>query len=375
MDPVSVYEVEMEPSDYKWWKRHVGTERYFPAELRIGDQRWPLFIGYRGRFSRFCPKPSYELVFESAAFGGHGRLHLNAAYYDPSLLRCRLAFDLFASLGVPAPETKHIWLLMNGHPMGLYTAVEAIDGHWLARRGEAGGAVYYGVGSGGTFGLIDRRTGKPKRHLAQGYEKCYPADDDFSELEQLLLQITLPTDEAFEAEIASVLDLQAVLRWLAGVVFISHTDGLVQNYALIRGADGRWQISPWDCDGTWGRCPDGSRLPADYVGLSGDGGNYLAARLLLAPRWRTCYLDLWEELLDTHFRPEAITDRLATIYGEIRTLALSDRMKRLGNGTFLREPNRIRHYARERAAFLAKSLAHWRATPGLLSAVGVGQSR
>ena len=361
MTAIRTYELEMDPSDLRWFASHLGTDRCFPAELRIGGDRWPVWMGYRGRFSRWCDKPSYDLWFsDEDQFHGRTRLHLNAAYYDPSLLRGRFSLDLFRSLGVPTPEAWHVWLVLGGRPQGVYTAIEGVNATWLARRGITGSPIYYGVGRHGNFGLMDMRTGKPKRDLARGYEKCYPFDDDFSDLKALIQAISLPDDPEFEAGIDTVVDVENFLCWLAGIVFTSHTDGLVQNYALFKAADGRWQISPWDCDGTLGRCPDGHRLPADHMDLGGGGGNYLAARLLATPRWRRSYVSLWESLLEKEFRREVLEARLHALFASIREAALQDQMKGYANSTFLREPVRIRTYFAERTAFLRQRLAAWR---------------
>jgi spore coat protein H len=354
MDPVREYALELDPDDFRWFARNLGSERCFPARLTTDRGEFAGWVGYRGRFSRYCPKPSYDWWFGDPS---GGRLHLNAAYYDPALLRTRLSFGLFEELGVPVPRTWHVQLTLNGDAMGLYTAIEGVDQYWLRHRGIEGGQIYYGVGGLGNFGLLNRKTGKRKRYLAQGYEKCHPADDDVTDLEELILRITLADEAEFTAGIAEVVDVEEYLRWLVGAVFISHTDGLVQNYALVTGPDGRWQISPWDCDGTWGRCPDGGVMPADYLELEAVGGNFLTARLLASQRWRARYIELWEESLAGPLRPERLIERIGALFEAIRPAALRDQLKGFSNRTFSREPGRLRRYVEDRLAFLQAQVA------------------
>ncbi|HEY3366082.1 MAG TPA: CotH kinase family protein [Symbiobacteriaceae bacterium] len=364
MNAVSEYSLELEPDDFKWFADHAATERCFPAALSAHGRRFPCWVGYRGRFSRDFAKPSYDLWFPPEG-GPDGRrtLHLNAAYRDPSLLRGRLAFRLFEGMGVPVPDCRHVSLNLNGRGLGLYTAMEALDGDWLKRQEAGGGTIYYGVGGEGNFGLLSRKSKQPKRYLAAGYEKCHPPDDESGDLKELIYRITLPEDDEFEATIGDVVDMAECLRWLAGVIFISHTDGLVHNYALIRRPGQRWELSPWDLDGTFGRCPWGHTLPPDEVPLAMSGGNYLAIRLLRSPRWRKAYAALWAELLEGPLSEATVSEHLGAIYREIREPALRDAGKWRKNSTFLREPAYIRRWVADRTRFLRTELKNWGAAP------------
>lgn len=358
------YSLVMEPADLRWFRSHGRTDRCFPVRVHHNGRAWQAWIGYRGRFSREMPKRSYDLWFaEEEAFDGHRRLHLNAAYLDPSLLRGRLAFEVFTDLQVPTPGAWHVRLTLNDLPLGLYTAMESVDSAWAEGKHLKAKAIYYGVGGEGNFGLINPKTKRLKSYVSKGYEKCHPDDDDFGDLTDLIYSITLPDDGEFEQRIPSVLDVDCFLRWLAGVVFTSHIDGLIHNYALLLLEDGRWRISPWDCDGTFGRCPDSSRLPADYMSIFGRGQNYLVARLFEIDAFRARYRSLLEELLGTVLAPERVAEKLANLFAEIRTSALADTHKRFRNSTFLREPSRIRRYLRERSAYLHEHLEDLRYPP------------
>lgn len=355
--PVPEYRLVLDPEDCRWFRRHRGTRRCFPTELHIGDGRWPAWIGYRGRFSRLFAKPSYDLWFgPERPFGGHTALHLNAAYQDPSLLRSCLALRLFSDLQVPTPGAWHARLVVNGRPHGLYTVIESLNAAWLGRQGADQQAIYYSVGGDGNLSLIGRRSRRPKPHPAQGFEKCYPESNDFSDLEAFLHQVAEPDDDAFASAVAATVDVEACLRWLSGLVFLSHTDGFVQNFALVRLADGLWRLSPWDCDGTFGRCPDGAPLPADEVPIDGHGDNYLMARLLRSP-WRRRYWELWEELLAGPLSVSSVSACLEAIFTAIQFYGLQDIRKRYSNRAFIEEPDYIRSYLRRRTRYIRRALA------------------
>ena len=358
MSSVAKYEVTLNPRDFKWFRRNIGTDRCVPAALGVGKDTRRGWIGYRGRYSRFFRKPSFDVWFgDREPLEGHSMLHLNASYRDPSLLRSRLAMQVFADLGVPAPRTWHVWLTMNKEPLGLYLALESVDAHWLRRQGAADGCIYYAVGSQGNFGLINPSTKRPKRFLAKGYEKRHPLDSNTSDLEELIRHVGLTSDREFAEQIDRVLDVETFLRWLVGVEFMSHTDGLVQNYALFRPASGRWRISPWDCDGTFGRVPNGEALYADEMPIGTGEDNYLAVRLLRSNRWRQRYREIWGEALRTVFARQHIVTLLAQFYQEIRPYALRDTNKRINNSTFGREPALIGQYIVERTAVVRQRLA------------------
>lgn len=361
MAPVDTVRLSLDPADLKWFRRHVGTERCFPATLSTDEGSWPVWIGYRGNYSRRFRKPSYDIWFsEERSFHGHLRLHLNAAYRDPSLLRGRLSLETFAALGVTTPEARHVWLTINDRTMGLYVQYEALDAAWFMRHGLKPRSIYYAVGTDGNFGLLDPLTGRPKRYVALGYEKCYPADDDFTDLETLIYGITLPEEDEFGDVIERAMDVESILRWMVGLEFTSHTDGLVQNYALFRAMGGRWQISPWDCDGTWGRMPGGYPLPVDDMPVGTGEDNYLLVRLLATPRWRNRYLEIWEEALAGPLACDRVEQRVKAIHGEIRTHALADWRKRRSDDLFLRQPLEIRRYCAGRTAYVLRRLSELR---------------
>lgn len=347
--------ITMDAGDLRWFSRHRGTARWFPISLRTESKTVPGWIGYRGRYSRTFGKPSFE-IFLNELLNGHRRLHLNAGDRDPSLLRGRLSMELFANLGVPSPQGCHVSLVLNGEPRGVYTAYEAMDEAWFSRCGLTPGAIYYAVGTKGNFGLLDPDTGRRKRWVAAGYEKVCPDDDDFSDLEDLIYGIALPDAEQFDSEIDKRIDVERCLRWFVGVEFTSHTDGLVQNYGLVRSGSGRWQISPWDCDGTLGRTPRGTTLRSSEVDIGSGEDNMLVQRLLRSPHWRRRYLAIWEEALATVLSARRIATRMYEMHEEIRRAALADASRGFSRSTFLREPSRIKTYIEDRTTFVQRRL-------------------
>jgi spore coat protein H len=355
---VPEYDLIMDNHDLKWFSRHAGTDRWFPITLRTADTDYPAWIGYRGRYSRWFRKPSYELCFQRPGqFLGHTRLHLNATYRDPSLLRARLSLNLFSQIGVPAPQSWHAWLRMNDQTLGLYTAVESVDQTWLSRHGYDDGPIFYAVGNQGTLGYLNPETGKRKRYLAAGYEYAQSGEDRFADLEALIRKIVLLDEGEFDRQIDSIVDVDRFLRWFLAVEFLAHTDGLVQNYALFRPGNDRWLISPWDCDATLGRLPSGGLQRGNEMRIGTGSENYLAVRLLASSVWRQRYLALWEQLLGGVLSVERVSDTLYTIFREIRAAGLQDERRRWSGSTFLRQPASIRQFVIERTRRIRELIA------------------
>ena len=58
---------------------------------------------------------------------------------DSSLMKERLAYYLFRSMGIAAPDTVPARLVINGELVGLFLLVEQIDGRFTRSRFEEGG--------------------------------------------------------------------------------------------------------------------------------------------------------------------------------------------------------------------------------------------
>jgi spore coat protein H len=355
---VPEYQLLMDGHDLKWFSSHRGTDRWFPVRLHVAERPYEAWIGYRGRYSRWFRKPSYELSFQHPGeFLGYNRIHLNATYRDPSLLRARLCLNLFHQMGVPTPRAWHVCLRLNDRRLGLFTAIESVDRSWLARNGYANGPIYYAVGNQGTLGFINQETGKRKRYLAAGYECAEQGEDCFTDLIDLIHAVVLLNEEEFDHQIDGIVDVDRFLRWFIGVEFFAHTDGLVQNYALLRPGQDRWLISPWDCDATLGRLPNGRPQRGNEMPLGTGHENYLAVRLLASRLWRPRYLLLWEHLLADLLSEGRVAHQLDTIFREIRTAGLQDERRRWSDSTFLRQPASIRRFVAERTTRIRSMLA------------------
>ncbi|MFA6110803.1 MAG: CotH kinase family protein [Candidatus Latescibacterota bacterium] len=123
-------------------------------------------------------------------------------------------------------------------------------------------------------------------------------------------------DETFPAEIEQVLDVDAVLRYLAVSVMMVHLDnyiGMGHNYYLYE-VDGRFTILPWDLNmafGTFGGGP--GRGAADLAiddPLMGGGDRPLARRLLAHAPYLERYHGYLRQLLEGGFADGVLEARI-----------------------------------------------------------------
>lgn len=179
---------------------------------------------------------------------GEKKLYLNHGYKDPTHLREVLAYEVLHALGVPAPRATLVHLRMNGDSLGIYTAVEAVDGGFLEERfPDPDGALYQLDAPAGTL--------SPSAEMPPVYdglevergEAIPPVPEDFS---ALVSALATPGATQFDA----VLDVDTTLRYLAANAALVNLDSYAGgggNYFLYA-QSGRFTLVPWDVGDAFG---------------------------------------------------------------------------------------------------------------------------
>ena len=175
---------------------------------------------------------------DHAAFHGLHAMQLQSGALDPTKAREALAFALFREAGVPAPRTAmaEVTLTVPGEHhkayLGLYTLVEPVDRAFLKDRfGTDKGLLVRPQGLRGLDFLGDdwEKYRGPYRPLAE------PTPDEARRLIEFVRLVQRGDDEQFRKEIASYLDVDKFLRFMAVQALIANADGfftLAYNYAL-----------------------------------------------------------------------------------------------------------------------------------------------
>ncbi|MFD0826082.1 CotH kinase family protein [Neobacillus sp. M.A.Huq-85] len=351
------YKIFINPIDLRELKRDIWIDDPVPAQLAIEGKKLEIDLSYRGSHIRDFEKKSYQIAYyKPKKFKGSSLVHLNAEFKDPSLIRNKLSFEFFKEIGCLAPQSRHVFLTINGKAEGVYLEIESVDENFIKRRSLPNGAIFYAVDGDANFSLMSDLDKETKKSLKLGYERQWGSAKDDLHLQEFIYKVnTLPKAE-FEKEIQKYINVEKYLRWVAGVVFTSNYDGFVHNYALYRnGATGLFEVIPWDYDATWGRDVNGKRMEANYVPF--DGFNTLTARILNENRFRSQYHRLLEDIMNHQFTVEFMAPRVEQLLQSIRPSVLHDPYKKQQIDQFDQELAIFTLYIEERRNYLKKKVA------------------
>jgi len=189
---------------------------------KVHFQRDHLFLGMRG----------INLIFEGPP---------RQALSEP------LAFDLFARCGVPAPQTDHVRLWVDGRCHGYQVLVEQPNRHFLERHGHDGSGHLYKLNWTG-------------RNLIAQHEKKTRLEDGHADLTETVQHLNTLRGAAQWEYIRTHFNVDEFASYFAVSICIQNWDGFWNNYYVYHDTErtGKWEIYPWDLDKTWG----------DYDGVS-----------------------------------------------------------------------------------------------------------
>ncbi|KLV23902.1 MULTISPECIES: CotH kinase family protein [Niallia] len=352
---MKTYNIYIHPNDYKNLRKDIWSDDYVSGYLKEGKNKYLIGISYRGHSTRNHTKKSYSIVFQNpSTVNGTHEIHLNAESKDPSLIRSKLSLDFFNSIGVLSPQTQHVLLTINGQYRGIYLQIESLDEYLLRKRNLADGDILYATDDDANFSLLTVE-GKPKKEILQGYTPKYQIGNSNQLFSDLLFKINTLLNLEFEQIIPKMLDIEKYLKWLAGVVCIQHFDGFDHNYAIyFNSSTNLFEISPWDCDGTWGRNRHGKVLNYDVVPI--EGYNTLSARLIHIPAFRKIYKNILEEILNDSFTAKTQSPIIEELFTKIKPQIEKDPFSSRLASFFDKEKQFILSYIQNRNRYLSNQL-------------------
>ncbi|MGA9116489.1 MAG: CotH kinase family protein [Bacteroidota bacterium] len=308
-------------------------------------------VGFRlrGNTSRFSRKKSFKVslntFYSGRNYRGLEKLNLNGEHNDPTILRAKLSWDLFAAHGTAASRASHARLFINGVYYGLYTSVEHVDENFVLRRfGNNGGNLYKCLWPADLVYLGD----DPSLYkLTSGNRRVYElktneSQDDYSDLARLIgvLHRTPPGD--FPLEIQRVFNVNGFLRSLAVDIATGSWDDywyLKNNYYLYHNtASDRFEFIPYDFDNTFGIWWDGIAPGMDWGTRHIYNWGHpteprpLTARILEIPTFRNRLSFYIRRLLQRHFREDLLFPRIDALHTLITPAAEADSFRTLDYG-------------------------------------------
>ena len=286
-----------------WAKLQVDFQvnTYYPADVVWSGQTVRnVGIRSRGRGSRSANKPGLRVDFDHYATGqkflGLKSFVLDNLTQDPSGIHETVATGFYARLGIPVSREIHTRLYVNNQYAGLYAIVEAVDKDLLAR---VFGSIDGNVQNDGYLYEFKYQDDWRFANLGSGLEpyklrfepKTHETKSDedlYRPIESLVRLVNDTPADRLKETIGGLLDIPAVIRYLAAQAFLAETDGFVggygiNNFYLYRLEDqNRHTFIVWDADNTF----YGPELSLDLAWA----GNVLADKLTAVPEYRALYL-------------------------------------------------------------------------------------
>jgi spore coat protein CotH len=187
---------------------------------------------------------------------------------------------------------------------------------------------------GGNFTPGNLIPGREINFIEQIGLKTNENNPDYSGLFRLLEVVNNEPDETFPEEIAKVLDVDQMLRYLAVSAAIVHLDnyiGLGHNYYLYE-VDGKFTIIPWDLNmafGTFNAGLDRNKLVNYYIDepTSGAVEERPLIRLLDYQPYLDTYHSYLEEIIDGPLSSEVMNERIKELAELIRPYVAEDDLK------------------------------------------------
>jgi spore coat protein CotH len=281
----------------------------------------PAVIKYHGATSQAYAKKSFGVTLDApvSLLGMRTNAHwiLNAAYIDRSLMRHKLAYDLFRSLSTPgnpryAVASRFVNVTLNQRYHGVYLLMERVDRallelHPYHSNDTSHACIYKAIDHAANF----------SRSGHAGFEQREPEPltgvywQPLDHFNRFVATSSPPDFDNPQAGIESRLDSGNATDFFLLVLLTSNMDGITKNFILARDISAtnahlpRFFFAPWDYDGTFGRNWDASPVePTAWL------SNHLFDRLLANPAWRARLASRWKQLREREFS-------LKTIHGMI----------------------------------------------------------
>jgi spore coat protein CotH len=237
---VLTYALSIEPALLGGLMANPLQTQWVPAQLAVGDRPLgPVGVRWADSPSRLkacfrngkqiCAKVSLAVKLMSAdpahAFFGLGQLNFHAMATDASLLRERMAAELFRRMDVEAARVAHGFVTINGEARGLFAVVENLDDRFLEDR-------WPDEGSGNLYRDLWPTSASESEYTAALLTNQQAPNHQV--LTAFATQLGAKTAD-LEGLMSSYLDVQQVMRYLAVDRVINDYDGVTAFYCGVPG--------------------------------------------------------------------------------------------------------------------------------------------
>jgi spore coat protein H len=299
--------VNLEYNGLTWW--HVGMRYKGNSSLHLAMMRGVEKLAFRFNFDMF---EDDHPEIENQRFYGFKKMTFSSGFNDPSLLRDKIAADVFREAGVPAAMGAFVRVYVDHGEgpiyFGLYTMIEDPSDELLGIQfGDDSGNLYKPDGEGASW----------QTFIESDFEKKTNEDSDWSDVISAIdaLHATALDAGEWREELEEVFNVDAYLRCLAVNQVMVNWDSYgakTHNYYLYADPsdEGRIVWFPWDLNEAM--LVDNRTSPSSQSILMDDVGESwpLIRYLLDDSEYRARYLEFVREAIDGAFAEETVYERL-----------------------------------------------------------------
>ena len=322
-DPIFV-PAEVFYNDMEWYR--VGVRFKGNSSLQTSWQSGILKLSFKLDFDEF--EDDYPQI-DNQRFYGFKKLSLKNNYDDKSMLREKVATDVFRNAGLVASHTAFYTVYVDHGDgpqyFGLYTMVEEVDDTVLDTQfSDDDGNLYKPDGDAASFaaGTYDED---------EFVKKTNEDEADFSDVASLLAIIndgSRTTDaEAWRTNLEAVLDTDVFLKYLAVNTVIQNWDTygrMTHNYYLYNNPDtSKLTWIPWDNNESLQFGKQGGSLPLDFSGLNASEWP-LIGYMYQDSVYKEQYNTYVQEVVDGAFNASTIQSQYASYSALIEPYATSE---------------------------------------------------
>ncbi|MBD3862408.1 CotH kinase family protein [Olleya marilimosa] len=267
-DPIFV-PAEVYYNGIQWYR--VGVRFKGNSSLQTSWQNGILKLSFKLDFDEF--EDDYPQI-DNQRFYGFKKLSLKNNYDDKSMLREKVATDVFRNAGLVASHTAFYTVYVDHGEgpqyFGVYTMVEEVDDTVLDTQfSDNDGNLYKPDGDAASFAL-------GTYNESEYVKKTNEDEGDFNDVASLLAVVNdesrITDPETWRSNLDAILDTDVFLKYLAVNTVVQNWDTygrMTHNYFLYNNPDtSKLTWIPWDNNEALQTGKMGGSLPLDFSGLN-----------------------------------------------------------------------------------------------------------
>ena len=307
----------------EWY--HVGIRFKGNSSLQSSYQSGIGKLSFKLDFDEY--EDDYPEITDQR-FYGFRQLNLKNNYDDPSLMREKVASDLFRDFGLASPKTAFcvVYVDHGSGPIyyGVYTLVEEVDDTVLdSQFGSSSGNLYKPDGDAASFAANTYNESEMEKKNNEELADY----SDVRALYEAINDASRSSDpESWKTGLNACFDVEVFLQWLASNTALQNWDTygiMTHNYYLYNNPyNSLLTWIPWDNNEA---LQDGKQGGALSLSLREVGSNWpLISYLMDVTEYEEIYQAYLSEFIDGAFAPAGMTALYSQYYDLLRDYAYAE---------------------------------------------------